>query len=366
MANYDYDVIIVGAGPAGTSTARFINPIKNQLKVLIIDRKKKIGLPIQCGEAISKKSSWKAILPDGYSLDGIFDIPKQLIANEIEYIDMISPFKTKCRYSAPGIVLYRDLFDQYLAKLAEANGAEIKLNTRMKELKNNHTVVTSNGEISGNIIVGADGPKSRIANSLRMRRPNTNIEFASCMFHLVKGDFHSNVKEMYFGKRFSGGYGWVFPKGDSANIGLGTLWNTKQSLRSILKKFLIDLGFSSNDIIYTRGGLIPMSGPLPTFVNRNILLVGDAAGMVFPSNGGGIITAMIAGRECGISISDFFKKGTPLSSYENSWKGMLGKIIEQSLKEKNKYLWLTKHDILLDIAFRLLKRRIVNGGSYFP
>lgn len=366
MAEYDYDVIIVGAGPAGSTTARYIKPEKNNIKILIIERKKEVGIPVQCGEAISKISVWKTVIPDDYALEELLDIPKNVIAQEIKNTDWITPFQTHCRFDTPGFMLHRNLFDQHLVKLAIRNGAELRLNTSMKGIKDQHIVITSNGNVTGNIIVGADGPRSITAKSSGLKTPNDICPLSSAVFSIVRGDFDDDINRIYFGKRFAGGYAWVFPKGDTANIGMGTEWIHKIPIKMILNNFLKDLGVSSKDILYNGGGLIPMGGPIPKFVSDNVLIVGDAAGMVFPSNGGGIVPAMIAGRECGIAIANYLKNGIPLDYYEQQWKKILSNTFKKSLKEKNRYLWMTKHDLLLEIGFRILRKKIFTAGSYIP
>lgn len=366
MAEYDYDVIIVGVGPAGSTTARYIKPEKNNIKVLIIERKKEVGIPVQCGEAISKISVWKTVIPDDYALEELLNIPKNVIAQEIKNTDFITPYQTHCRFDTPGFVLHRNLFDQHLAQLAIRNGAELRLNTSMKGIKDQHTVITSNGNVTGNIIVGADGPRSITAKSSGLKTPNDICPLSLAVFSIVRGDFDDDIKRIYFGKRFAGGYAWVFPKGDTANIGMGTEWIHKIPIKMILNNFLKNLGVSSKDILYNGGGLIPTGGPIPKFVSDNVLIVGDAAGMVFPSNGGGIVPAMIAGRECGIAIANYLKNGIPLDYYEQQWKKILSNTFKESLKEKNRHIWITKHDLLLEIGFRILRKKIFTVGSYIP
>ncbi len=366
MAEYDYDVIIVGAGPAGSTTARYIKQEKNNIKVLIIERKKEVGIPVKCGESISAPSVWESIIPDEYNVEELLKIPKNVIAQEIKNTDIISPYQTYCRFDTPGLVLHRNLFDQHLAQLALRNGAELRLNTIMKGIKNRHTVITSNGNVTGKIIVGADGPQSIIAKFYGLKTPNDICPLSSAIFSIVRGDYDFDKKRIYFGKRFAGGYAWIFPKGDTANIGIGSVLTHKIPIEMILNNFLKELGVTSKDILFYGGGLIPTGGPIPKFVSDNVLIVGDAAGMVLPSNGSGIVPSMIGGRECGIAITNYLKKGIPLEHYEQQWKKILSNIFKESLKEKNRYIWITKHDLLLEIGFRILRKKIINVGSYIP
>ena len=364
--SYEYDVIIVGAGPAGSTTARYITSEDKEIRVLILDKRKKVGIPIQCGEGLSKISEWKAILPEDYPMQEIFHVPKNAIAQDIKYIEVISPHNKSYKLDYNGWVLHRDLFEQHLVDLAIDKGSELRLNTPVKGLEDKHTLLTSNGTVTGNIIVGADGPRSIIAKSSGLKRPSDLYSLCPSAVSIVRGNFHDDTKRIYFGRRYAGGFAWVFPKGDTANVGIGSEWKNKIPLKKILNNFLKDLGVSSEDILYQGGGLIPMGGTIPQTVNDNVLIVGDAAGMVFPSTGGGIGPAMIAGRECGLVITNYFRNGTSLDTYDYNWRRLLEASFLRSLKEKNRYLWLTKHDFLLEVLLRLFGKYSFEIGGTYP
>lgn len=367
MNEFDYDVIIVGAGPAGSTTARYIKKYANNAKVLILERRKKVGVPIQCGEGLSKISEWKKLMPADYPLDELFEIPQKVIARDIKYGDVFSPKFTRYRLNHDGWVLYRDRFDQHLAELATKVGVEIRLNTSVKGLEDNHTIKTSNGNLTSNLIVGADGPRSLIAESIGLQTPSKICTLCPCVFCIVKGDFHEDAKRTYFGKRFANGFAWLFPKGETANIGLGSEWKKhRKFLRNILDKFLKDLKISFEDIIFRGGGVIPMGGPIPQTVRDNVLIVGDAAGMVWPSTGGGIGPSMISGRECGIAIANHLTKNASLNEYDHSWKKLIGDTFKKSLNEKNRFLWLTRHDLILEFCLKAIGKKSFSLGGIFP
>ena len=124
-----------------------------------------------------------------------------------------------------------------------------------------------------------------------------------------------------------GGYAWVFPKNEGANIGLGIQksFSKGRSLNKYATEF-IDKYDGKTD--FKGAGSLPMSGTIKTFVKGNYVLVGDSAGMVLPSNGAGITIAMIGGRIAGQVISEHIKKGRSLHDYEKIWKQQMGSVMK--------------------------------------
>ena len=151
--------------------------------------------------------------------------------------------------------------------------------------------------------------------------------------------------EIYFDQDFFGGYGWLFPKGKSANVGVGIRYNSTskidKSLNNILKKFVKALekdGKIKNSPFSTTSGLIPVGGPLNT-VKDNIMLVGDAAGQTHPITGGGIAQAAICGKIAGKTAAQATQKedNEILIEYEKEWKDIFGKQLERA-QMKRKFL----------------------------
>jgi len=128
----------------------------------------------------------------------------------------------------------------------------------------------------------------------------------------VEGSFPNDVT-MFFGQLSPGGYAWIFPKNGNANVGLGVSDRYKGTLSHLLKSWLRKKGLAWGAI---RGKLVPASGPVFPAQRGNILIVGDAAGHVIPTTGGGIQTSMICAREAAQSIVEYLSSDAPLESYE--------------------------------------------------
>jgi digeranylgeranylglycerophospholipid reductase len=164
-----YDVVVVGAGPAGTVTARFA--AESGAKVIIVERRQEIGVPVLCGEGVSRKiDQWNI-------LEG-----KRWIASSMDGARIYSPDGTMVKLSADmagnetGYVIYRDIFDQELAHQAVKAGTKIMMNTTATGLlKKNDKIkgvkvkqFDEEFEIEADIVVGADGVESNIGVGLKL------------------------------------------------------------------------------------------------------------------------------------------------------------------------------------------------------
>src|SRR2546427_3469247 len=134
------------------------------------------------------------------------------------------------------------------------------------------------------------------------------------------GEF-SDATDMFFGNLAPGGYAWIIPKAGCANVGLGTWERFRGNLRELFDKFIAARQLAPGK---ATGGFVPVLGPPPRTVKDNVMLVGDAAGMVMATNGGGNNVAMIAGRYAGLTAADHLLDGTPLDEYQARWRTAVG------------------------------------------
>jgi digeranylgeranylglycerophospholipid reductase len=321
----DVDVLIVGAGPAGSTTARYC--AGKDLDVLMIDRRTEIGYPVQCGEFLPDAKEMYSMFPKSMDLEELFTLDDSLVAGSSDHIDMISPKDRVYRCPFKGRTLDRRSFDKHLARLAVEAGARMETGASLLSIKDG-LAKTTLGDVKARVIVGADGPNSRTAKSIGLSGPAAKYPAITCH---VDGDFEPVIK-MYFGHLAPGGYAWVIPKRTGANVGAGFNPELLKELPSeLFGRFASRLGLTYKDVSMK---LVPMSGPIPQTVKDNVLLVGDAAGQVMATNGGGIPIAMIAGRIAGQTVRQHLKGGLALSEYERRWRGVLGKPLADSLWTK--------------------------------
>ncbi len=321
------DILVVGAGPAGSSAA--LEAAKSGADVLLIEKKKNIGVPVQCAEYIPKlllnkiKISRKSLVQDIYGLN-TYLLNDECIESRL-----------------PGYMLNRSVFDKELALCAEDAGATVYINTTCISNNKERTLLNKDGrktDVVSKMIIGCDGPKSTVGTWIN----TVNEEFVVGMQYSVPLVDSLDFTEVYFDHDFFGGYGWLFPKDNSANVGVGVKYTsdykTNKSLGVLLKKFVKTLekdGKIKNKPTSITSGLIPVGGPLQT-VKENILLVGDAAGQTHPITGSGISQAVICGKIAGrIAASAVRKEKIELlDEYEKEWRNMFGDELDRARKKR--------------------------------
>jgi digeranylgeranylglycerophospholipid reductase len=317
------DLIVVGAGPAGSSAAR--SAASKGLDVLLLEKRKEIGKPVQCGEFVASKSEVVRMFPHAGGLDGVNLIPGSVIQRKIIGIKIFTPKGKENRMSFDGFTVNRDELDSHLAGLAGKEGAEVSTNTVVKRVSGNE-VITKDGRHEAKVIIGADGSKSVVARSVGLGPPMRLYPALTCQ---VDGDFGSDLL-MYFGSVAPFGYAWIIPKNNCANVGLGATDKLPNNdVRKLFNKFIEQRGFKPSQIA---GGLVPMAGPVDKTVSGNVLLVGDSAGHVMATNGGGVNVAMVCGRIAGDCAADSVLKGVPLLNYELRWREIVAGPLENAVK----------------------------------
>ena len=350
-----YDVVVVGSGPAGSVTARFAE--ESGAKVLIVERRSEVGVPVLCGEGISRK------IDDWDMLEG-----KRWIAGSMDGARIYSPDGTMVKLSAEmagnetGYVLYRDVFDQELARRAVKAGAEIMMNTRVTGLIKENDRITGvkakhfdeDVEFEADIVVGADGVESKLGLWAGIETTLKPCDLETCaQYTLTNIECNDAYCDFYLGRKIApGGYVWVFPKGkDVANVGIGVLGSLSESglAKKLLDKFIDSHPeLKKGEPIRFLAGAVPVANPVET-VRDNLILVGDAARHVDPITGGGLTHCLQGGKIAGetigkaIAAQDFSRE--ILSEYETGWKEAFGK------KLKRNYL---VKEILLDMEDKTL------------
>ena len=349
----EWDVIIIGGGPSGSTVARYA--AKNGASVLVLDGKKEIGEPLQCGELIPSIDELKRLCPDVPEMEDLFQTPENAISLRTEKLKLVPPSGKGLDFPFEGIMLNRPEHDKALIKLAKSEGVEFLTETHIIKVEENQIHTRSENIFSGKVIIGCGGTSDPIRRDY-WNEKSLNIPVK---FMLIDGDYDDSTVELHFGSVAPGGYAWVFPKKNGANIGLGIQkkYGKKTSLNEYAKRFYSKF---KGKIVFEGAGSLPMSGTVKSFVKNNKLIVGDAAGMVLPSNGAGITTSMIGARIAGQVVAEHLLNGTPLTEYNRIWKLQMGKIMRNSKRSLIMgNLLFRSPDFLVNIAFNKLTKRLL-------
>lgn len=353
MIEESYDVVVVGAGPAGSVTAR--TAAENGLDVLLIERNAEIGVPVKCAEGVSRE------------IERYVEIDPRLICTEVKGIITYGPDGTAVTLSVEGsevvgYVLERRLFDKYLAQQAARAGVDVQVKTQAYGLVQKDGTVTGvyvrtpddELRIRANIVVGADGVESRVGRwaGIDTRLPLSDM--CTCAEFLMSDvEVNEHYLETYFGRGIAPkGYLWIFPKGKRcANVGLGIGGDVSgdgHRARDYLRSF-VDQRFPDGKVLAEIYGVVPLSGPVYETVANGVVLVGDAARHVQPITGGGILQAVQGGRIAGEVIAKAVKEQNVskkrLREYEKRWKREFGRELEVGLKAKNIVLNLNADEL---------------------
>ena len=306
----NFDICVVGAGPAGSSAAR--EAAKNGVNVVIIERKKSVGEPVRCAEYIPQL------------LLGSADAGNEFIVQKVKGMRTILPSGEVNEIIAPGLMINRDKFDKAIAREAVKSGATLISSCNAVAFEN-ECIITKNikGEISfiqPKIIIGADGPFSTVGRWINSVNKYL-IPGIQASFNLVKP---LDMTEVYFQKEIFAGYGWVFPKTNVANVGLGML-PEKGHIKRIFQLFADRLkaqGTITGNPIHWTAGWIPAE-PVRQITSKNIMLAGDAAGQTHPITGAGVTQAIICGKMAGQWAAHGIKTNNiknAMDGYEYDWK----------------------------------------------
>jgi digeranylgeranylglycerophospholipid reductase len=367
----EVDLVVAGAGPGGLYAA--LEALKRGISVHVFDKKTVVGAPVKCGEYFPVRKEMESLLPSAGEYMHVFDVPHASINNTCRTLRVVSPKGREYEFDFEAFILDRTILEQHLAKEVEKLGGTIQLRTVVDLFTHNGTISVGPSEAEGvraNVVVAADGFPSKVAKSAGILTDdyvtpnNVAINYEYLMTNLP---VDQRVTEMYMGTEFApGGYGWIIPKGNSsANVGIGirTSYSKKNSGRSYLQFFLNECTLTKSKLKGGKPGpmiadILPVDGPLARTCSDRVIAVGDAAGMVMPTNGGGIATAMITGEIAGQIVADHLQKGIPLSAYEQKWKHVMGKEMRVSTRLRR----LADHFMGNDIIFNLLLRVLGTQG----
>jgi digeranylgeranylglycerophospholipid reductase len=328
----DVDVLVVGAGPAGAVAACEARLAAPELDVVLLERDRAVGVPVRCAEGVGDLGLREFADPDG----------ADWVSRRITRVIFVAPDDTEVRVAERdvGWILDRTRFDAMLAAHAAAAGAEVRVAAEATGLARGadgrwDVTVLERGAVTvyrAQIVIGADGVETMVGRwaGLDTRVPARDME--SCAQYVLQGiDVDPAAIYLQFGDHIApGGYAWVFPKSAGvANVGLGlvALKAGGRSAREYLDCWVDRRYPHGARTGYTVGGVIVHTTIKRTYTD-GMLVAGDAAHMINPLSGGGIVNAMKAGRLAGRTAADAIRSGDTsaarLARYHEAWMRLLG------------------------------------------
>jgi digeranylgeranylglycerophospholipid reductase len=340
-----FDLLVVGAGPAGCSAA--IAAASQGVPTLLIDAKTRIGEPSHCGEFVPARLFAEHDLDRGCLMNRVEFMETRVVSWDVS----ASPeqgeepaeaggrtlFVSDIRSS--GFIIDRVRFDRDLARAAASRGVVVLCAARLIKQEQDTWIFRHNGKawsVQPRLIIAADGAASAVASALGVRRP--------AFLRGIQAEAPLNQPSdrclVFLDRGFLGGYGWVFPKKTSANVGLGTVVGRDVRPAVLLDAFLERLiaeGVIRQGKLAMSAGLIPISGIRPELVQGNVVFCGDAAGLTHPITGAGIPQAIISGTMAGHFAAESLRSGSaqPLREYQREVKAMYQGVIGHAMSKRD-------------------------------
>jgi len=312
------DLCIVGASISGNYLSYLLS--KANLTIAVIEEHKEIGLPFQCAGIVSQK------------LSQLIDLPKDIILNRVNVAKIVAPSGKFIKLSGEEnpYIIDRIALDRLFYEKVKMNnkifyflGEKFKsFKYLIKDQQKYVLIETSKRKIRAKMLIGCDGPLSLVAKSFGIKN-----EVIYAIQIRVKSNFSQNEASMFFDPQWKELFGWIVPEGNNNiyRIGLASAKNTKKNFENFLKR----LGINIDKKIDQQGGIIPY-GIMNKSAFDNVLLLGDAAGQVKATTGGGIVMLLISAKFAAYCIkrcfkSNKFSRKTIRNYYEKPCLSAIGK-----------------------------------------
>lgn len=349
-----YDVAVIGAGPAGSMAAK--KAARSGAEVVIFEEHPRAGWPVQCAGLLGVRAMEEAELAVGHRA-----------IRPVRGAKVVSPGGVQLTFRAPETkawVVDRRIFDRALLAEAARSGADVMMASPVTDLARagGRTVLTvgrgpDRRKVEAKVAISADGAGARIARRAGIRPPREILSSAQVEVPFEVED--PEMVEVFLGRDVAPGFfGWAIPASEGlARVGLSCRNNACPYLKRLLKSPPIRSRIRGGPLHLAFGGL-PL-GPPPSTVADGIIAVGDAAGQVKPTSGGGIypglVSAKIAGEVAAAAAREGDSSAARLSEYQRRWRAALGRELRLGVAVHRMRAEMT--DAELDDLLRLLADR---------
>ena len=340
----EYDVVIVGGGPIGGHVAGKI--AEKNFKVAVFEKNKEIGQYLNCAGLVTSR---------------VFDLidisKKEIVQNEIKGANIHSPSNKILSIGGDkvhALSIDRTLFDKEIIKQSKKKGADFYLKNKITMVErdsNSYKIKSSeNIEAKCKLLIGADGPYSKIREILSFPQPKEFLTGIGA--EIINTNLNPEFVEIFIGKKIAPGFfAWIIPTskdGTNARIGLCTVQKAEHSAKYYFNKMIEHKYFQpyiKNCKIKRRmGGTIPL-GILKKIYADNVMLVGDAAAQVKPTSGGGLYPGLLCANLCSEVALEALQKNDftseVLKKYQKLWQKEIGSELKKGMRFRTIFKTLT-------------------------
>ena len=332
------DVLVVGLGPAGSRAAEAA--ALAGLSVIALEKRMQAGSPVQCAEFVPSMIE--------RDVPAVGEVTEQTIARMLTFVEDAERASETPEFR--GRMLDRGKFDRLLAANAEKAGADCRYGVAVLRIDADGAVHCNGGEsFKPRVLIGADGPRSRVGAAIG----SVNQDLVETRQVTVPLVLPHDATDIYLSADYRGGYGWLFPKGAVANVGVGISVDgalagdksTRRGLKVMLLSLLTRLSKqrrTGTSCWALTGGAIPVGGRLKSIGRLGetaVLLAGDAAGLTNPVTGAGIASAVQSGTMAGRAAADFLDGRTAaLDDYEEELGDIFDAALNRALRRRHELL----------------------------
>jgi digeranylgeranylglycerophospholipid reductase len=306
----DHDAIVIGAGPAGLFAAMEI--ARKGFDVHVLEEHEHIGQPDHCAGLLSTS---------GLERLGV-SLPSDVVQNTVTGARIFSPLGHSIiieRGKREAQVIDRRRFDAWLAGRATELGVRITTNVRVKEFVGSgienykiRTQAKETDEMEGRAYVIAEGSHCLLSGSLGLPTIEKSSKYPAFQYEVSGVDIDQDIVEMFYGRNIAPGFfAWIIPTGEKkARVGLATRYRTKARLDAMIRHHqIISERMKGARIDRSLGGVVLVGLPIPRMTYRNTVAVGDTAGIVKATTGGGVIFGGLTARLAGRTIAEALVAG---------------------------------------------------------
>lgn len=318
----EYDAIIAGAGPAGLLAATRIAEGGNN--VLVLEEHKRIGEPDHCAGLLSSSGLESLNLKP----------PDEVVQNLVSGARIFAPSGDSIlieRGQREAIVIDRRRFDLWLSEIARKKGVDIATESKVKEITSSKTdtrlIKTPAQTYETKVCLIAEGARSVLSKSVGFPAISKQSRLPAYQYEVKGVDIEEDLVEMFYGRLYAPGFfAWIIPLRDGwARVGLASRSKSKVRLDSTLKHHpIISERMKGAEKVRGLGGIVLVGKPVSRLSSDGLAIVGDTAGMVKATTGGGIIigglTARIAGESVASALQQGVVKAKTLSKYDKLCK----------------------------------------------